>query len=253
MIDLLAEMAEQVNGALRPAAMTFLRVGAAIALIPGFGEQSIPARIRLALALAFTALVAPVVADHHVGGPVILPALAEVLAGLLCGLSLRLLVMALQMAAAIAAQSASLSQLFASAGAEPQPALGTLMTLAALTLALQAGLHVKLTLFLILSYDLLPAGELPSGAMVAGWATAEAGRALSLAFSLAAPFVIAALLWNLALGVINRALPQLMVSFIGAPMLAWGGLVLSALAVPLILSVWMDAMDTALSTPFRGR
>ena len=78
MIDLLTVMAEQVNGALRPATMTFLRVGAAIALVPGFGEQSIPARIRLALALAFTVLIAPVVADHHAGGPVILPALAEV-------------------------------------------------------------------------------------------------------------------------------------------------------------------------------
>ncbi|ESW62499.1 MAG: flagellar biosynthesis protein FliR [Rhodobacter sp. CACIA14H1] len=250
MNDLLSLAVEQANGALRPAVLTFLRVGAAMAVLPAFGEIRIPARIRLAAAIAFTAIVAPVTAHHHADGPFVLPALAETLAGLLVGLSLRLMVLALQTAAAIAAQAASLSQLFASAGAEPMPALGTLLTLAALALAVQAGLHVRLAELFVLSYDLLPAGRIPAAADVADWGVSAVGHATALAFSLALPFVIAALLWNIALGIVNRAMPHLMVAFVGAPALAWGGLLVAALAAPFLLQVWLAAFRGLLSDPF---
>jgi len=249
MNDLLTFAVEQATGALRPTVLTFLRVAAAMALLPAFGETSIPSRIRLAAAIAFTAIVAPATAHHHVGESMLLPALAETLAGLLIGLALRLLVLALQTAAAIAAQSASLSQLFASAGAEPMPALGSVLTLAALALALQAGLHVRLAELFILSYDLLPAGRIPAASDVAGWGVGAIGHATELA-SLALPFTIAALLWNIALGVVNRAMPHLMVAFVGAPALAWGGLLLTALAAPFMLQVWLSAFRAVLSNPF---
>lgn len=250
MIDDLARLAELSHALLRPLVLTFLRVGAVMALLPAFGEQVLPVRFRLALALCFTAVVAPAVADRHAGEAVLLPALAEVLAGLLIGLSLRLVVLALQTAGAIAAQSASLSQLFATAGAEPQPAPGALFIWAALALAVQAGLHVRAAELMILSYDLLPSGKIPGAADVARWGTAQGARALALAVSLSAPFVIVSLLWNVALGVLNRAMPQLMVSFIGAPALAWGALVLLALATPILLPIWLQAMHATLRNPF---
>lgn len=250
MMQDLAQLAALTDAALRPVVMTFLRVGAVMALLPAFGEQSVPARLRLVIALAFTAVVAPAVMDRHSGDAVLLPALAEVLSGLLIGLSLRLLVLALQTAGAIAAQSASLAQLFATAGAEPQPAFGMLFTLGGLALAVQAGLHVRAAELMILSYDLLPAGQIPAASDVATWGTAQGARALSLALSLSAPFVIAAVLWNVALGVLNRAMPQLMVSFIGAPALSLGALVLLALVTPLLLPVWLAALHDTLQNPF---
>ena len=249
MIDLLTLWAEFVDGSLRPATMTFLRIAAAMAILPAFGEQTVPVRLRLAVALAFTAIVTPAVSDRHQGTALVIPAIAETLAGLLIGLSLRLMVLALQTTASIAAQSATLSQLFASAGAEPMPVLGTFLTLAALALALQAGLHVQLAALFILSYDMLPAGRIPGGADVAAWGVARIGAAMSLAFSLAAPFVAAALLWNVALGIVNRAMPHLMLTFVGAPALAWGGLVIATLSVPIILSVWLDAFQAVTSNP----
>ena len=45
-----------------------------------------------------------------------------------------------------------------------------------------------------------------------------------LAFTLAAPFVLVSVLYNLTLGVINRAMPQLMVVFVGAPVITGLGL-----------------------------
>ncbi|NBE07376.1 flagellar biosynthetic protein FliR [Paragemmobacter ruber] len=250
MIELATLFVEQVQALLRPATLVFLRVGAAVAILPGFGEQAIPARIRLAAALAFTAVILPAVAGRYRGDDILLPAAAEVSAGLLIGLSLRLLILGLQTAAAISAQSASLSQFFASAGSEPQPALGILFTLAATALALQAGLHVKLAAYLILSYDVLPAGRMVAGADVMAWGVGNVARATALAFSLALPFVMAALLWNVALGAVNRAMPQLMVTFIGAPALSIGALALAAVITPVILFIWLRALDAQLVTPF---
>jgi flagellar biosynthetic protein FliR len=242
----IARLAEAHVG---PVALVFLRVGAVMALLPALGEASVPVRIRLVLTLAFTATVYPVVAGRLPEDPAPVDAGVEVLAGLLLGMALRLMVLALQMAGAMAAQAASLSQLFATAGADPQPAIGTLFTVTALALAVQAGLHVDAARLLVASYDLLPAGSMPDGGRAADWGTAQVARAFGLAFSLAAPFVIAGMVWNLGLGVMNRAMPHLMVSFIAAPALSLGVLALLALSAPFILSVWTAALRATLGDP----
>lgn len=235
------------------AALVFLRVGAAMALLPAFGEQTVPQRVRLVITLAFTAVVAPAVIDIMPDPEAgMMPAvLAEVIAGLLLGVGLRVFVMALQMAGAIAAQATSLAQLFGGTGPEPQPAIGNLLLMAGLALAMTAGLHVRFAALLILSYDLLPPGKLPAAADIARWGLSQVGQAFALAFSLAAPFTIAALLYNMALGVINRAMPTLMVSFVGAPALTLGGLTLLAVVAPLSLGLWVDALQAYLAQPFR--
>ena len=82
------------------------------------------------------------------------------------------------------------------------------------------------------------------------WGLALIGRTFSLAFALAAPFVIASLIYNLALGAINRAMPTLMVSMVGAPALTLGGLALLAVATPVLLAAWLDAFAAHLDQPF---
>ena len=62
--------------------------------------------------------------------------------------------------------------------------------------------------------------------------------------------MIVSVLWNVALGVLNKGMPQLMVSFIGAPALSLGALTLLALAAPIMLSVWISAFQAVLETPF---
>lgn len=232
----------------------FLRVGAAMAVLPAFGEQAVPLRVRLVLALAFTAVVAPAAAERlspvAEGAAAARLLLTEPLAGLALGLILRLMVLALQVAGATAAQATSLSQIFGTAAVEPMPAIGHLMLVAGLALAAMLGLHLRLAEALILSYDALPPGRLPGAGLMASWGIAGVARAFALAFSLAAPFVIAATLYNLALGVINRAMPQLMVAFVGAPAITAGGLIIMVLAMPMLLAVWAEALFAVIADPF---
>ena len=251
-----AELLALAEEALWQGLLVFLRIGAMVAVLPGFGAQPVPARIRLATALAFTAVVAPAVPDlaEQPGdfGLYLRFLATETLSGLALGLGVRLLALALQTAGSIAANATSLSQLLGGAQTEPMPAIGQVLILGGLALAMMSGLHVRLAELMILSYGLLPAGQFPDAALMGGWGVERAAQAFWLAFTLAAPFVILSMLYNLALGAINKAMPQLMVAFVGAPVITLGGLALLALSAPLMLSVWRDALMQFLANPGGG-
>jgi flagellar biosynthesis protein FliR len=233
------------------AVLVFLRVGAMVALMPGFGEQAVPQRVKLALVIAFTLVIAPILADRPAMPTPALTALAgEAVAGLILGIGMRLFLLALQTAAVIVAQATTLSQLFAGATPDPQPAIGNLFVIAGIALALAANLHLHAVGLVLLSYDILPAGGLPDPGAAADWNLGLVSQTFGLAFSLAAPFVIASMIYNLALGAINRAMPQLMVSMVGAPALTLGALALLAMASPVLLAVWLQAFETFLADPF---
>lgn len=255
MTALLAALMDAGQTGLAVGFIVFLRVGAAMALLPAFGERSIPERVRLVLALAFTAVVAPAVVPQilpivQAGNSLVLLLFAEVIAGLALGLALRMFILVLQMAGSIAAQSTSLSQIFGGAAVEPQPAIGHVMVVSGLALAVMSGLHVRLAEALIGSYSAFPPGVIPTPGIVSDWGLSRVAHAFALAFTLAAPFVIASFIYNLALGVINRAMPQLMVAFVGAPAITAGGLILLLLSLPLLLSVWNDGLQSFLANPF---
>ena len=234
-------------------ALVFVRVGAMAGLLPALGEQVLPLRIRLAAVVGLTMVVVPTqTGGGELPQGLIQPLVAEAVTGLVLGFTLRLMILALQTAGTIAAQSTSLAQMFAGTGPEPQPIIANVLVIAGLAVFVAMGGLVHATSLMVLSYQLVPLGRLPDPAEVAAWELARISQAFALAFSLSAPFVIAAFLYNLALGAINRAMPQLMVTFVGAPALTLGGLGLLALAAPLLLSVWRDALMLALSQPFAG-
>lgn len=225
--------------------LVFLRVGAMMTFLPAFGEQAVPVRIRLAIALAFTFVAAPAVDQGLPAGvPAILAAgLAEVLAGLAWGFALRLGLYALQIAGAVAANATSLSQLFGGV-ADPQPAISNLLVW--LALAAGAGLHVNAAGAIILSYEVFPPGAPIPALDLSRWITIRTGAAFASAVTLAAPFLLLSLIYNLALGAINRAMPQLMVALVGAPAITMAGLGLLFLTAPFVVGIWLDGYGAAL-------
>ena len=163
---------------------------------------------------------------------------------------MRLLVHALQLAGSIAGQTTALAQIAPGIAPDPMPAMGNALLIGGVALAMTLGLHIKLVVVLIESYTTLGFGVAMSGADIGQWGLAHASAGFAFGFTLAAPFVIAALLYNLALGAINRAMPQLMVAFISAPAITAGTLFLFALCAPLILATWSGRLDEVLAAPF---
>lgn len=254
----LAEALDLSQGLIWLHLVVFLRVGPVIALFPGFGEISVPVRIRLALALAMTVITTPAIAPGmHI--PEATPAqfvrliLSEGTVGFVLGIAIRLFLLALQTAGSIAAQSTSLSQILGNAGATPLPAMGHVLMTGALALAMIMGLHVRLAELIVLSYRAFPVGRMPDPALVGEWGVAQVATAVGLAFTLAAPFVIVSVLYNLTLGIINRAMPQLMVVFVGAPFITGAALVLLMLLAPSMIGIWAASLETFLVNPFGTR
>jgi flagellar biosynthetic protein FliR len=250
-----ATLLDLAEGTLWQGVLIFFRIGALMALVPGFSEQAVPLRIRLGLALALTAVAIPALQPMATSTPwdfaTTLQFLAtETVTGLALGMGLRLMILALQTAGGMAAQSASLSQIAGGAAAEPLPAIGHVLVIGGLALAMMMGLHIRLVELIIESYRVVPPGRFPDAADLSEWGVAGVSRAFSLAFTLAAPFVIVSVIYNLTLGVINRAMPQLMVAFVGAPVITFGGLALLFLLAPTMLTVWHDVFTEVLATPF---
>lgn len=254
MSELLADVLAISQTWLAVSFAVFLRVGVTFTVLPGIGESFIPMRVRLVGALLFTLVITPAVApligplDGTV--PPLRFFLTEAVAGFILGMGLRLIVIALQVAGVMAAQATSLSQIMGGASPDPQPAIGGIMLLSGIALALASGLHVHLVHSFIISYEVLPAGAFPFPRDTAAWGIARVAAIFSIAFSLAAPFLIASLLYNLMLGVISKAMPQLMVAFVGAPAITWGSLLLLFLCLPFILQVWINHFLTGLADPF---
>ena len=224
-------------------------MSAFFSLLPAFGERTVPTRIKLGMGLVLTIVVAPAVMfDVQQLNPIAM-IFSEIVVGLLLGLAFRLFILALQTTGSIAAQATSLAQLLGGNAAEPMPAIGHVLVIAGLAFAVMTGLHIKAAQFFVLSYELFPAGRFPAAEDVGRWGMQQIASAFKLAFTLAAPFVILSVIYNLTIGAINRAMPQLMVAFVGAPLITAGGLFLLFLTAPLILTAWLNAFDEFLSAP----
>ena len=234
------------------ATLAFFRVAAIISVMPGLGTPTVPVRVKLALALAISVFVsgsAPL--DTR---PISVGLIAsETLVGLVFGIGFRFLIFALQTAGTIAAQSTSLSQLLGNASVEPMPAIGHILVTAGLALMFVLDLHLLWLASIIDLYRVFPVGTLLGAADLGMWGVAQVSQAFALAFRIAVPFLILSMMYNVTLGVINKAMPQLMVAFVGAPLITFCGLVFLALGAPAMLSVWSTAVEGYLANPFGGR
>lgn len=246
----MADLLAAADPAARAAATAFLRITGIMLLLPGLGERAIPMRVRLAAAGALTAAAAPLMPPALVPaaiGPGLIA--AEVATGAVFGGLLRMVAAALLVAGTIAAQATSLSQLFGAPGTEPSAVIGTVLHLAGLALAMAAGLHVAVVELIVRSWEALPPGLVLSGDAAAALGTARMGDAFALAVGLAAPFVVVSVLYNVTLGVLNKAMPQLMVVLVGAPAIVGLALAILALTAPTLLEAWRAAFLAALADP----
>ncbi len=235
--------------------LVFVRTAAMTFLLPGFGESYVPARIKLVLAAGLAVLVFPMVGptiavDPRAENQFFSLLMIEAFTGLFWGTVIRLIIHALQIAGSIISQATSLAQIFGgSVNMDAQPAMGHILVISGLALICVLGLHETYLVYILNTYQVTPAGSLLSGADVAAYSSEHIGKAFALAFQLAAAALTATLLYNIILGVINRAMPQLLVSFVGAPAITAGGLLILYLMAPTILQVWLRFVAEIVAIP----
>ena len=234
-------------------AFTFMlvlcRSTAAVMLLPGLGESEPPPMLRAGLAIGIAVLLVPIVAPSIPPEPASFARLAgmiaiELLAGGLLGWLARLVVLALPAAGQIISLMTGLSSVLqpdALLGAQ-SAAIGKLFSVLAPVLILSTGLYALPLSALSGSYAVFPAGGGLSSSDLAETAVQAVAGSFALALRLASPFVLLSIIWQIALGLLSRLVPQIQVYFMALPGQVLGGLLLLALLGAAIVHAWLAAV-----------
>lgn len=229
----------------------FTRMSIFVFLLPGLGETGIPVRIRLVTALMLTWLITPLIGvDVAREWTIVSMAYAvgmEAFYGFVLGFSFRIMVFGLQIAGSITSQSLSLSQVFGGGmTSEPNTTIGTILILAGTTLLVTLDFHTRAVGMLLGTFETFPLASSPDTGKIAYWAAEKSMSVFSFGVALALPFLLLNFVYNIMLGFLNKAMPQLMVSFVGMPFITGAGIILLAISVTGVLLAWLREFNTSM-------
>jgi flagellar biosynthesis protein FliR len=233
--------------------IAMIRPGAAFLAAPIFGARAVPVQLRLILSLAIgMAAMNAIVFVPPPGGVAsfagILLVMSEVLIGLAMGFSLQIgyssafvagesiaNVMGLGFAAMVDPQSGASSQV-----------VSQFLSILATFLMLGMDGHLMLASFVVDSYKALP----PGGPLLSNDAVYDlvmfGGSLLGSGLTIALPVGFALILIQLVMGMLARSAPSLNLFAVGMPVALIAGLVLLAIAAPVMSAGIADALRAGL-------
>jgi len=233
--------------------LSFARIGTMVMLLPGLGEMTVSPRVRLALALALTAVIMPLhrndyQIDMRAFGPVLMTLGQELLIGVVLGMLARLTIASLQIAGSVVAQQMGLGFVTAVDPTQGQQGaiVGNFLGVLGITLIFATDMHHLIIAALNDSYTVFRPGEIPILGDVANILTTTISGTFRIGVQISAPFLVIGLLFNLGLGVLSRLMPQLQVFFVGMPLSILAGLLLLLLVIGAMMMTFLDYVEGVL-------
>jgi flagellar biosynthesis protein FliR len=233
--------------------LVMARVGTLVMLMPGIGDRSIPARMRLTFALLLSLMLVPLVRPSLpplAGGiePLARLAILEILIGFMIGTAVRITLFAMQLAGTVIAQQMALS--FSStvdptAGVQ-NPTIATFLVLAATAMIFALDLHHLSIRGMHDSYALLAPGAPPPVGDAAELVLKTFVSAFKVGIQISAPFLVLAIVFNLGLGVLSRLMPQLQIFFLAMPASILLGTVILLAAIGVMMQVYLGHLAEVL-------
>nr|WP_252393741.1 flagellar biosynthetic protein FliR [Candidatus Rhodoblastus alkanivorans] len=226
----------------------FCRIGGCLMLAPGFSSARVPMRARLFVALTLTLSLTPALTAK---GSIVFPNLgalagdifSELFLGAMIGLLGRLFFLALETLMMAASMQIGMSNPLGAPIDETValPPIATLITTTATALIFVSGLHWELIRGIAGSYAVMPVGFLlrPEAAM--HMVVNDLSTAFVVALRVSSPFIVYAVMVNLAIGLVNRLTPQIPVYFVSGPFVVAGGLILFYFISGAMVAAFMSA------------
>lgn len=227
----------------------FCRIGGCILVLPGFSTARIPSPIRVMIAVTITLALLPVTWDliyPKIQGTTpnyLLLCIFESLIGIVLGMITRLYALGLQFLGTVVTMMIGLNTPPAGDiledAAEGQ--ITNILTFAGLMVLFMLDFHHQVFIAIADTYRTMPPGTAfdPQKALITMTDTLTATFYVML--RLASPFILFNVLFNLAIGFINKLAPIVPVYFISAPYMVMGGTILFYLSVAGMLSLYADA------------
>ena len=212
--------------------VVFCRIGGCMLIVPGFSSTRIQIRARLyvaiAISLALTPIlsvaVQPVVANTTAIGLVGI-IISESLKGILIGLLAQFFFAALETMTTAISYSIGMSSTFMNPAAdEEMPSIVSLVSMTAVLLIFVTDLHWEIFRGLAASYDVLPVKQAFDPRIGLVQIVDVATRTFTFTLRIASPFLVFSIIANFAIGLVNKLVPQIPVTFISAPFLLAGGM-----------------------------
>ena len=232
------------------AGLVFLRVGSIVMLMPGVGEGFVPPRIRLSFALLLSLCLAPIALPSlppmpstvgDLGGQV----LKELIVGLMLGGLLRFFLSALSVAGEVISIQTTLA--FAQTAnplqAQPGTTVATFLALLGMVMLFATDTHHLFIAAIARSYSLFAPTRHVMVQDAATVALQAVATSFSLGLQLAAPLMVFSLVFNIAVGLVGRVMPQFQIFFAATPLSLLLGLSLFALSLGGIGLVWVQAYE----------
>ncbi len=224
--------------------LIFCRIGGCILAMPGFSSARVPALLRVFMAGALSLSIMPVLWDtvypavRSSNATYIGYIFSESLIGVMFGMLARLYTLGLQFAANIIGMMVGYSQPSASDIFEDgsESALSGFIIFAGMMLLFMMDFHHVVFRALIDSYTSMPFGGVMDMRSTLISFTDTLSTTTFIMLRLASPFLIYGLLFNIAIGFINKLAPQIPVYFISTPYLLLGGLFLFYFSVAALIS-----------------
>lgn len=215
--------------------LIFCRVGGCLLVVPGFSSPRVPQQVRLLIAasvsLALAPLLLPLFQARLAGqtpGQTLAWILTETVTGLLIGFLGRVFLVVLETVMNAASVMVGFGSMPGTPieGQDPVPAVEALILLTATALLFASDLHWELFRGLVESYGRIPPGEGIGAQASLVRIVDQVGDAFMLGLRITAPFVIYAILVNLAAGFVNKLTPTIPVYFVATPFVMAGGLLM---------------------------
>ncbi|HEV3425839.1 MAG TPA: flagellar biosynthetic protein FliR [Paraburkholderia sp.] len=242
----------QLNTWLTAFLWPFVRILALVATAPVFGNRSLSTPVKIGLAAFTTIIVAPTLGAMPqvpvFSGAGVWIIVNQFLIGAALGLTMQIVFTAIQATGEFVGLGMGLgfATFFDQQASGSSAVLSSYMNVFAMLVFLVLDGHLQMVSALIATFQSAPVSSDLFGAE--GWrALAAWGSTIfSMGLLLALPVVAALLITNLALGILNRAAPQIGVFQIGFPLTMLTGMLLLQLMVPNMIPFFARLFDNGI-------
>ena len=230
---------EQLSGVIAAFLFPFVRLLALSMSAPLFGDAAVPGTVKIGLAGIVALALAPVLGPMPAASPFSWEGLwilvQQVMIGAALGWCMQIVFSAISMAGL--EMGLSFATLLTPNSDGSTAVLGMLLNVVAMLVFLATNGHLVMFATLVQSFTVLPVSAVPLSSVGWHYLAMLGGQLFMLALMLSLPLVAALLICNLALGILNRAAPQLNIFAVGFPLTLGVGLVVIELMMPRIAPV----------------
>ncbi|RMH63820.1 MAG: flagellar biosynthetic protein FliR [Calditrichaeota bacterium] len=225
--------------------LVFLRLSAMLLVMPVLGYATVAPRIRIALAVVITMIIAPVVGEtfHTVYTSLLMLAvdgIREVFIGLLIGFGAKILFEAFRLAGSLVGFQMGLAIMNVAdpTSQDNVSIIGNLWFLVIVLFFLLTDSHHFLIETLFASFKGIPIGRASVDPAAGQVLVREGGHLFELSIRFAAPMILFLLLSDVAIAFAARVMPQLNIFFISMPLKIGAGIYMVLVSLKIFQSIF---------------